>query len=225
MGAPALIYCADGNPSFARVAVEAGWLYGARLPNTVYEKVYFADQDWKSPERQAYMTALAEHHPTMATVIDWEKEDQLAEVLSWAEEAAQYVMESVLVVPKVVGGISLLPRKVNGKRVVLAYSVQTSYGGSPVPLWELKGWPVHLLGGSPQEQMRVACQIGMICDVVSVDGNMAAMQARKGRTWQREKCNKGHWWQLRDCGDDRSKPALECFRRSLDAISKAWKEV
>ncbi len=222
MGATALIYCADGNPAFARAAVEAGWLYGARLPATVYERVHMADQDWKAPDRAAYMRALAMHRPACATVLDWERDGQLPEVLSWAEEASRHVTESVLIVPKVVGGVPDLPREIGGRRVVLAYSVPTSYGGSPLPLWELWGWPVHLLGGSPQEQLRIAAAIGRRCDVVSADGNMIGQQARKGRTWRRKPGRKGHWWQLSECGDDAPSPALECFRRSLAEARAAW---
>ncbi len=218
-----LIFCANGNAQFARAAVEAGWLYGARLPATVYEAPYFCDQDWKAPNREAYMRALARHKPTMATVLDWERPEQLPEVLSWAEEAASHVGESVLIVPKVVGGVPSLPRTISGKRIVLAYSVPTSYGGSPLPLWELAGWPVHLLGGSPQEQMRLAAQLGRMCDVVSADGNMAGQQARKGRVWRPTPGRKGHWWQLRDLGDERADGVpLECFRRSLAAIRARW---
>lgn len=220
---PELIYCADGNPRFAALAVNAGWRYGARLPGTVYQAVHFADQDWRNPDRARYMAALATHRPDVATVLDWEHNDQLPEVLGWAEEAAAHVAEAVYLIPKVVGGVDRLPRTIGGKRVVLAYSVPTSYGGSPIPLWELAGWPVHLLGGSPQEQMRLWHQLSPICEVVSVDGNMAAQQARKGRTWRQTPGRKGHWWQLSQLGDDRCDGVdAECFRRSLEAIKQAW---
>jgi hypothetical protein len=220
---PGLIFCASNGPSFARAAVEEGWLYGARLPATVYAPPYFADQDWRRPDREAYMRALARHRPAMATVLDWEREEQLPEVLSWAEEAVRHVRESILVVPKVVGGVGLLPRRVGGRRVVLAYSVPTSYGGSPLPLWELWGWPVHLLGGSPQEQMRLWRYLRRKCDVISVDGNMAGQQSRRGRFWSPVSGPKGRWTQLRDAGDARTEGAyLEAFRRSLRAIRSAW---
>lgn len=226
MGTPPLklIYCADGNPDFAAAAVEAGWLYGARLPSTVYRPVYFADQDWKKPDRDKYMAALKAHRPAVASVLDWEREGQLGEVLAWAEEAAACVTEAVVVIPKVVGGIPDVPPAVGGRRVILGYSVPTSYGGSPVPLWEHAGRPVHLLGGSPQEQMRLWYAFGGVgCEVVSADGNMAAQQARKGRYWSRTPGPKGHWRQLSECGDDRRDGVpLECFRRSLAAIREAW---
>ena len=61
---PDLIYCADGNPTFAALAVAAGWRYGARLPGTVYQPVHFADQDWRNPDRARYMAALATHRAT-----------------------------------------------------------------------------------------------------------------------------------------------------------------
>jgi hypothetical protein len=225
MAAPKLIFCADGNPAYAAAAVEAGWLYGARLPATVYQSVHFADQDWKAPDRAAYMRALAIHKPSMATVLDWERPEQLPEVLDWAEEAAQHVGESVLIIPKVSGGVPRLPRVVGGKRVVLAYSVPTKYGGACLGLWEFGGWPVHLLGGSPHAQMRDWAVLACCAEVVSVDGNMIAKQSRRGLAWQAARGKTSHWWLLRDLGDSRGEGVpLECFRRSLAAVSRRWRD-
>lgn len=225
MEPPRLIYCAAGNPRLAALAVANGWLYGARLPGHVSQPLYFADQDWKAPDRIAYMTALARHRPAVATVLDWEREEQLQEVLSWSEEAAQHVREAVYLVPKVSGGIPRLPRAIGGKQVVLAYSVPTGYGGSPVPLWELAGWPVHLLGGSPHRQRQIAQQLPRSCDLVSVDGNVTGWHARRGRCWQLARGKTAHWWQLRDLGDTRTEDVyLECFRRSLVAVKTLWED-
>lgn len=216
--APALIYCADGNPAFARVAVESGWLYGARLPATVYQRVYFADQDWRRPDRGKYMAALAEHRPDVATVLDWERAEQEGEVMAWAEEASRHV-RAVVVIPKVPGTVPLIPERVGGAEVVLGYSVPTSYGGSPVPLWEFGRRPVHLLGGSPQRQIELAAYL----NVVSADGNMAHQQAHRCRFWSPTRAYKGRWVQLRDAGDERAEGAnLEAFRRSCVAIRAAW---
>jgi hypothetical protein len=175
-----LIFCASNGPSFARAAVAEGWLYGARLPATVYADPWFVDQDWRRPNRRKYMTALARRRPVFATVLDWERESQLPEVLSWARQAALYVREAVVVVPKVVGGVARLPRAVEGKRVILGYSVPTSYGSSPVPLEEFHGWPVHLLGGSPQAQLRLYRLLRPHCEVTSADGNMVASRPGAG---------------------------------------------
>jgi hypothetical protein len=210
-----LIYCADGNPAFARAAVEAGWLYGARLPSTVYERPHFADQDWKAPDRAAYMAALATHRPAVATVLDWERPEQFAEVMSWAEEAATHVGR-VVVIPKVPGEVDRIPARVGGAEVVLGYSVPTSYGGSPVGLWELGRRPVHLLGGSPQRQMDLARYL----NVVSADGNMAHKQAHRCRFWSRQKGHKGHWGQLG--GESEAGSNLAAFRRSMANVRAAW---
>jgi len=100
---PELIYCANGNSEFARIAIEAGYTYGAQLPGTVYHPPAFADQDWKKPNRAAYMVALAQHRPRMASVLDWERREQFVEVLQWAEEIAQWV-DVVMIIPKVFAG-------------------------------------------------------------------------------------------------------------------------
>ena len=200
------------------MAVECGFLYGARLPSTVYEKVYFADQDWKEPNREKYMAALSEHQPEMATVLDWEREEQFSDVLSWAAEAAAYVRR-VVIIPKVPGLLDAIPDSVNGAEVVLGYSVPTKYGASPVPVWEFGRRPVHLLGGSPHRQMELADYL----NVVSCDGNMSHQQAHRCRFWSRRRGPKGHWVQLGDTGDMRDVGAnLEAFRRSCVAILEAW---
>lgn len=177
---PDLIYCASGNARFAQIAIDAGFLYGAQLPATVYHPVYFVDQNWKNPNKEKYMTALEKHKPHMASVLDLEKESQLPEVLEWAEEAAALV-QVVMIIPKVFGIIPKLPRQINGKQIRLGYSVPTKHGGTEVPVWEFYGWPVHLLGGSPHKQMAIRKYL----DVQSVDGNYHMLKAQKwGEYWQ-----------------------------------------
>lgn len=168
-----LIFCGGGNARFAQIAIDAGFLYGSQLPETVYFPLYFADQDWRRPNRNAYMKALEKHRPHMASVLDLERDDQLNEVLSWAEEAAQFV-SVVMLIPKAIGIIDRLSRQIGGAAVRLGYSIPTKHGGTSVPAWEFSGWPVHLLGGSPQSQIRHAHYM----HVVSADGNMMAKLAR-----------------------------------------------
>lgn len=168
------------------------------------------------------MACLKQHRPKFATVLDLEREEQLPEVLSWAEEAAQYVEEAVLLIPKVSGIISRLPRWIGGKEVRLAYSVPTRFAGSPVPLWEHSGWPIHLLGGSPQAQHEIWRHLGGIADVVSLDGNMHKKQATsRCLYWTRQITRYGHWQPLG--GFDGNGPE-EAFRRSSINILKAWEE-
>lgn len=231
MSLPTLIYCAHGNPRFTRIALDAGYKYGAQLPNTVYGSVYFADQNWRKPNRAAYMAALARHRPHMATVLDWERDEQLDEVLDWAEEATQHA-DHVLIVPKVIGGVGRIPRRVNGKDVVLAYSVPSRYAGTQVPSWEFAGWPVHFLGGSPIAQMRLWQQLRGICEVVTADGNYAQKMAVRwcqffvaggtaayasNRWWPTLVEADGHRW-------DTDGP-YEAFNRSCLNIISAWQQL
>lgn len=113
-----LIYCSGGNRKYAAIALQHGYAYGAQLPDTVYYPPVFVDQDWKRPNRERYMKGLAQHKPALATVMDWERDDQLDEVVSWADEAAQHVTDSVIIIPKVHGGISRLPRTIRGLSLI-----------------------------------------------------------------------------------------------------------
>lgn len=219
--APELIYCAGKNQRFEATAHAAGFRIGVQLPNLVYHPVYFADQDWKKPNRVAYMAALAQHRPHMATVLDLEQPEQLADVLAWAEDAAAFVQQ-VLIIPKYCGAVDQIPRQISGKPVVLAYSVPTQFGGADVPIWEFVGWPVHLLGGSPHRQM----ELSRYLTVVSTDGNMANKMAHRGRFWSLEKGPKGHWRNLREIGVDLERDNnLEAFRRSCVNIAAAWRSL
>lgn len=172
---PELIFCADGNKRFADIALAYGYTYGARLPaRGLHHRPGFTDQDWRQPNREVYMSAVAEHRPRLATVLDWEREEQWPEVWAWACEIAPYV-ESVIIIPKVMGGIGAIPETCEGKPVRLGYSVPTSYGGTSLPSWEFERRPVHLLGGNPQEQIRLA----QYMNVVSADTNYHLGMATK----------------------------------------------
>jgi len=219
-----LIHCAGGNRRFYGIARDAGFLYGARLPDTVYGPLYFADQDWKRPNRARYMAALAECQPHMATVLDWEREEQLDEVLSWAEEAAQFV-EVVVIVPKVIGSIGRIPERISGAAVRLGFSVPTRYGGTEVPLWEFGARPTHLLGGSPHRQMQLALH-GL--NVISADGNYAHRMALKScQFWTpgtARYARDRYWPRLEEADNARfgHDAFYEAFRRSCANIMQSW---
>jgi hypothetical protein len=210
-----LIYCGGGNKRFAQIAMDHGFLYGSRLPATVYGPLHFADQDWRKPNRSAYMAALARHRPYMASVMDLEQEEQLDEVLSWANEAAQHV-RVVMLIPKVFGIIPRLPRRIGNADVRIGYSVPTSHGGTELPVWEFSGWPVHLLGGSPGDQMHLAHYM----DVVSADGNMPMKVAtRFCQYWD------GGWKDIDVTGYNGGDVPYEAFRLSCKNIMQAWRNV
>jgi hypothetical protein len=181
---------------------------------------YFADQDWRRPAREAYMRALAEHRPAMATVLDWEREGQLAEVLSWAEEAAPFV-ERLVIIPKIPGTVGDVPRSVGGRPVAVGYSIPTRFGATSVPLWELRGRTLHLLGGSPQAQMRAWEYLAGVADVASADGNMLLKMANtRCCYWTAATTGHGHW-QPMDRAVERD-ATFEAIRLSCENILAAW---
>ncbi|MBN1250086.1 MAG: hypothetical protein JXC32_20645 [Anaerolineae bacterium] len=185
------------------------------MPGTIYYPIWFADQDWRKPNRAGYMTALAEHRPVQATVLDLEREEQLSEVLGWAEEAAQYV-ERVVIIPKAFGIIDRIPAHIASAEVVLGYSVPTRYAGTEVPVWEFGRRPVHLLGGRPSAQLRLSHYL----NVVSADGNYANLKATQFCQWW-----DGNRWRqlLDDNGNVWGRDAIyEAFRRSCESIIAAW---
>jgi GNAT superfamily N-acetyltransferase len=170
-----LVYCADGNRRFAEIAIQHGYTYGARLPaRGLAFGVEFADQEYRRPDRVAYMRELAEHKPRLATVLDLEHPEQFEEVLSWAMEAARYVSEAVIIIPKFGGTIAALPRYCDGIPVRLGYSVPTSYGGTMVDRAEFSGWGVHLLGGSPVEQIKLAGWLRVVSADTNYDQKISA---------------------------------------------------
>lgn len=193
------------------------------MPGTVYYPPYFVDQDWKKPDRARYVAAVEKHRPHMATVLDWERDEQLPEVLSWAEDVAPFV-EQVVIIPKVMGGIPQLPRRIAGREVVLGYSVPTRYGGTELPIWEFASWPVHLLGGSPHRQLHLA----HYCRVNSADGNYAQMMAvRTGQFWIAGHASYAldrYWPRVHEQDDEHWGDGLpyEAFRRSCVNIMAAW---
>lgn len=214
--APTLIYCADGNPRFAEIAIECGFRYGAQLPKTIYHPPYFADQNWRKPDRIAYMKTLAQFRPALATVLDWEHDAQFADVLSWAEEAAQYV-ETVIIIPKVINGIKRIPRNINGKPVRLGYSASSTFSGTSVPIFDFRGWGVHCLGGSPKTQMQVARYV----DVQSCDGNYLQRVARQ---WGKFFISPGKYGYLRDIGRANEPDGMyKAFRLSCQNVREAWR--
>lgn len=193
------------------IAVNAGFYPGSQLPNTVYYPPHFVDQNWRRPDRARYMAGLAKHRPHMATVLDWERDDQLPEVLDWAEEAAQYVRQ-VVIIPKVHGGIARLPRTIGNAQVVLGYSVPTKFGGTDTQAAEFQGWPVHLLGGSPHRQMHVAHYL----PVISADGSMPSTMACRAKYW-----DAGKWLPV-EHGPD---APYRAFALSCQHIMAAWERL
>lgn len=228
-----LIYCAGGNARFAEIAVRHGFLYGAQLPATTYEEVYFADQNWRAPDRERYMGAirrlnyLQDARVQIATVLDWEHEWQYPFVLAWAEELAAIVARAVLIIPKIPGTIERIPDAIGGRVIRLAYSVPTRFSRTTVPIEEFGDRPVHLLGGSPHAQMKLIKKM----NVISVDGNYAQkMATRYCQFWTSGNAHyaKNRWWPTLKEADGKRWEVdglYEAFERSCKNIMEAWNDL
>src|SRR2546423_413471 len=59
---------------------------------------------------------------------------------------------------------------------IVGYSVPTKYGRTGIPLQYFRGRKVHLLGGRPDVQRKIACSL----DVVSLDLNRFTLDAKFG---------------------------------------------
>lgn len=243
-----VIFCANGNEDYATQA-DKFFTYGAKLPGTVYITPEFIDNEWENPNRLAYMATLEKWKPRLATVLDWERPEQLPEVLSWAEEAAACVSEAVLIIPKVLGGVKYLPESIGNIPVRLAFSYPTGYGAANWSILdEMGGWPngIHILGGPPHAQL--AIRAGLLkrprcktpkqrdlfvsaLDVRSVDCNYHLFLANKGLVWEGnangtefrhvslKEINKG---KLFGDGTKKAGASYEAFKRSCQNMAIAW---
>lgn len=176
-----------GSPE-ANLGLRLGWQLGCISTNASTARRYyqqnpraprltFMDNEWHGYDHAAHLAAVAEFRPRYATVRDFVTKEQAAEfdvewysvddTLAMAESLAPHV-DNVILIPKF-DCLDRLPRTIGGARVVLGYSVQSSYGGTPLPLEAFRGWPVHLLGGSWTRQRAYLNLLGD--DVVSLDNN------------------------------------------------------
>lgn len=216
---PTLIFCGGNNPHFARIAIDSGFKYGSRLPcDKPFFEIYFADQDWRNPERISYMKALEKYRPKIATVIDYERDEQFCEVVGWAEEASQFV-ENVVIIPKIADARKI-PNQINGKEIILGYSVPTSHGHTNTPINHFYGRKVHLLGGSPEKQYKIFRYLSQFSEVVSVDGNLHLKLANRGLVWLGGGVRKS----LKEIDGERynGNGNFEAFRRSSLNIYQMW---
>lgn len=93
-----------------------------------------------------------------------------------AAEVAEHT-DNVILIPKY-DCLDKLPETIGGKRVVLGYSVPSSYGGTMLAPAMFKGRPVHLLGGPWEMQRGMLLQLAE--DVVSLDNNNVLLMSTFG---------------------------------------------
>jgi hypothetical protein len=210
---PALILCLDGSPQMTAIALAHGFQYGVRGRDTPARWPYFLDLDWRKPDFAAHLARCRTWTPRFAVAGDADDEAQLAGVLAQAATLRDAGVPDVIVVPKAPGLVDLIPEE-----YVVGLSVPTTFGGTTAPFWEFRGRRVHLLGGAPHAQLRLAALLGP--GVVSADGNSHQKVSHYGTFWEA-----GRWVCKQDAA--RTEPPgpdlpYRAFARSCRNIAAAW---
>ena len=161
------------------IAQAHGWRPGARYTNLrdirhlAFKRRGFLDICWKSYSFARHLNSVKHCRPHITVARDVEDIRQLDDVLSEAEQLEKYA-KHVVIVPKdpVLGDHLewLIP-----KWYLLGYSCPTRYGGTTIPPSRFTR-PVHILGGRPDVQRRVAGSL----PVYSFDCNRFTLDAAYG---------------------------------------------
>jgi len=159
------------------IALRHGWKPGARYTNLRdvrhLSALGFLDIDWQNYSFDRHLDAARRLKPLMTVARDVMDRGQLETILHEASLLAKH-SKHVVVVPKDLRLKNSLD-KVIPPEFVLGYSVPTRYGATQIAPQLFKG-RVHLLGGRPDVQRRLADAM----NVVSVDCNRFTLDAAFG---------------------------------------------
>jgi hypothetical protein len=207
-----IIYCAGGNTRLARIAMEEGFLYGARSDDIRDIRCDgLIDVNWKRYNWELHLETVAEHRPKYAVVPDVMDPEEVQLALRRADELAKYCRRPILV-PKSLGVVARIPVE-----YVIGVSVPTKYAGFLPKTSQLVGREVHLLGGSPGQQRELwqyYTRTGVT--VISTDLNSHNKASDFGSYWN------GFKW----CDDERASIGkYKAFRKSCQGIMLMWRRL
>jgi hypothetical protein len=204
---PIRVLC-HGKPTL-RIGARFGWLPGARYTNLRdvrgFERVGMIDIEWKDYNYKKHLCAVKQVRPLLTIARDVEHEKYLAKTIDQASELALW-SSKVVIVPKD-------PRLSDGlteripPRFLLGYSVPTRYGSTSIEPACFGKRPVHLLGGRPDAQFKLAA----LLNVFSLDGNRFTLDAAYGDYFD------GVCFVPHPEGG-----YYECIRSSLREINRLW---
>ncbi len=218
---PLRIYCDGQNHKFASIAIATGFNYGVRVPYAYLldNPVTFIDVDWKNPNESLYFDRVRQIKPKIASVIDIQDQQTYQQSLFWADILIESV-DHILFIPKI-DVIAELPKYINGKEVILGYSVPSSYGKTDIPIDRFLSHRIHLLGGSPQVQMRLYAEYPD--HMYSIDGNyFTRMANRQRRYWMpgtNDEATNRFWRRADDLAVD------QIFTQSCVNVLAGWEQV
>ena len=161
-----------------KIASRFGWLPGARYTNLRdirgSDLVGLIDIDWRDYDFKKHLATVKAIRPMLTVARDVEDEKHLPRILDQAWELSTWC-PNVIIVPKDPKLAHELKQRIP-RRFILGFSVPTKYGGTRIPLEYFQGRAVHLLGGRPDTQRRIADFV----KVVSVDSNRFTIDASYG---------------------------------------------
>ena len=194
------------------LALAEGWRPGARYTNlrdvrhVPFAHVGFLDIDWKNYCFDSHLAAAARCRPFVTVARDIECISQIDKILGEADKLQKHA-KRVIVVPKDPRLESRLHRAIPNE-FLLGYSVPTRYGGTTIRP-EAFEWSVHLLGGRPDAQRRLADRMS----VVSIDCNRFTYDAQYGDYFDGERFR------------PHPKGGYEtCLKDSIANITSLWKD-
>lgn len=192
------------------IAAEHGWRAGARYTNLrdvrEHGPLAFLDIHWRDYQFAAHLRATKSTRPYMTVAQDVVLSRDLAMVTDQAHELALWATH-VIVVPKATGLADGLEERIPSN-FLLGYSVPTRYGGTSISVECFKR-PVHLLGGRPDAQRRLAERL----PVVSFDCNRFTLDAAFGDFFDGERFRPHPEGGYRRCLSD-----------SIANITSLWKD-
>jgi hypothetical protein len=159
------------------IAIPYGWLPGARYTNLRdvrrFRRLGFLDIDWKRYDFAKHLEVAHQTHPLMTVARDIEERRDLRHIIDQAYRLLEFA-EYVVVVPKDRLLESRLCEAIPSD-FLLGFSVPTRYGGTTLSPVAFKR-PVHLLGGRPDVQRKMA----EVLPVFSLDVNRFTLDATFG---------------------------------------------
>jgi len=201
-------FVSHGDKRIQSIAQDHGWLPGINY-NYVrkarhWGHVGFLDIDWRNYRFDRHLAAIKSISPLMTVAQDIVDADDLPRILDEAwmlSEHCRYVVVVPKAVPLALELNTLIPTD-----FLLGYSVPTRHGSTALSPDAFRR-PVHLLGGRPDVQRRLADQM----PVVSLDCNRFTLDAAFGDYFD------GQTYRRHPAGG-----YLRCITDSLKHINGLW---
>lgn len=168
------IFCQGSNQFIPEIAYNSGMMYGTRHCESPVEQPFFVDINWKNYEWEDYLNKLKHWKPVMAMVPDFLDITQKKDLYKKIRQLKELGIMKIMVCPKFNGAIQYIP-----SFCTIAVSIPSRYAGFLPDPKELENRKIHLLGGSPQKQVKYIRDHPNL-NILSVDGNAIAKNARWG---------------------------------------------